>query len=79
MKKRILGVAFGAALLVVGFALNTQNAEAKKDAIGDGNGSCTVSSNCFSMGTVMGSVSCTGTTCSRGFEYVKCDGKRTDC
>jgi len=29
MKKRILAVAFGAALLIGGFALNTQNAEAK--------------------------------------------------
>ncbi len=53
-------------------SLNTANAE---------NGySCTVSSTCFmGLGTVSGSVSCSGSNCSRGTEWVKCDGKKTEC
>lgn len=42
----------------------------------DGGGySCTVTSTCGSYG----SVSCTGQTCERGWQWVECDGKRTDC
>jgi len=43
--------------------------------------SCTVTSNCFNWGgQIVGSVSCTGTeSCSRGYEWVKCDGIKTEC
>ncbi len=45
------------------------------DASGGGGYSCTVTSNCGNQG----SVSCTGQTCERGWQWVECDGKRTDC
>jgi len=50
-------------------------------ASAEGGYSCTASSNCFNiMGTVTGSVSCTGTqSCSRGTGWVKCDGHKTEC
>ncbi len=42
--------------------------------------SCSATAKCFSMGKEIGSVSCTGkTSCSMGFEWVKCDGKKTVC
>ena len=45
-----------------------------------GSNTCTVTSNCFNFaGTVMGSVSCTGTECTRGGGWVKCNGKTTKC
>lgn len=36
--------------------------------------SCTVTSDCSN-----GSISCTGEVCSRGYAWVKCDGKKTTC
>ncbi len=57
-------------------------------AITGGNGSggnqtsCTVTSNCYDQLHslhVSGSVSCTGTICSRGHQWVECDGIRTEC
>lgn len=42
--------------------------------------SCTVTTDCNGTGNGSGSVSCTGTqSCSRGFDWVKCDGKQTNC
>lgn len=53
------------------------------DALSDGEGgnySCTIETLCFNWGgTVVGSVSCTGSTCKRGPGFVECDGKRTEC
>lgn len=47
----------------------------------DGDGtSCTATSKCFNFwGAEEGSVSCTGTSCSRGHEWVECDGVTTKC
>ena len=36
--------------------------------------SCTVTSTCMN-----GSVSCTGTSCSRGTGWVECNGRKTNC
>lgn len=42
--------------------------------------SCTVMSYCYNwLGQIVGSVSCTGRVCSRGSEWVKCDGVKTEC
>ena len=44
--------------------------------------SCSATSNCYiAFGQVVdGSVSCTGVVkCERGYEWVKCDGKKTTC
>ena len=51
---------------------------------GNGNtnpgGTCSVTSKCFSnTGVEVGSVSCSGNFRDRGFEWVECDGRRTDC
>ena len=53
----------------------------EEDGGGGGGTSCTVTSNCYmALGQVIaGSVSCTGTNCERGYEYVICDGIRTEC
>lgn len=45
-----------------------------------GDYSCTVTSICSNpFGQQTGSVSCTGTSCKRGYEWVECDGHRTNC
>ena len=47
---------------------------------GSGGGStCTVTSRCYTAGIEVGSVSCTGTSCSRGQGWVKCNGNTTYC
>lgn len=42
---------------------------------------CSASSDCFNWGGQKdGSISCKGVTeCKRGTEWVKCDGKKTEC
>ena len=46
---------------------------------GGGAATCSASSICRSNGIETGSVSCTGTTCSRGTGWVKCNGTTTYC
>jgi uncharacterized protein YxeA len=42
--------------------------------------SCTVTTNCTNgLGTVTGTVSCTGTICSRSSTWVQCNGNKTNC
>ena len=62
------------------YAQQTDDQESPEGNGGNG-ASCTVTSNCYiGLGQVIaGSVSCTGTTCERGYEYVICNGKRTNC
>jgi len=65
-------------------AIELMNLEALATETGS-NYSCSVSSNCYSFGSVSGSVSCTGDTCSRSSggafskPWVECDGKRITC
>lgn len=80
MKKKVL-ILVAVAAMLGGYL--TANTYAQHDVIrcadnggGGGSGySCTVTSNCGNQG----SVSCTGQSCSRGWMWVECDGKRTDC
>ncbi len=58
--------------------LNSLIKVAVSSAESGGGYSCTVTSNC-GTGPNGGSVSCTGQTCSRGWQWVKCDGKKTTC
>jgi hypothetical protein len=86
----ILGCGFIAATMFLNFSKSSKiNAHqidlsslikiAKADAEGSGY-SCTATSTCFNVFGTEGSVSCTGTSsCSRGSEWVKCDGKKTEC
>ena len=74
-------------------ALDPQHQESPSDCLGPadpfcassgtggsgGTSSCTATSKCYSGGMEVGSVSCTGKTCSRGTGWVKCDGNTTYC
>ncbi|QTD38777.1 hypothetical protein JL193_05790 [Polaribacter batillariae] len=91
MKSKIL-TSLGIAVIAMALFLNTNSINDNKSnldlasfislntANAEGGYSCTVTSTCFmGFGTVSGSVSCSGSTCSRGSEWVKCDGKKTEC
>ncbi|MEF2792923.1 hypothetical protein [Alistipes dispar] len=62
----------------------TQNEDLSGNESGGGYPICTVTYNCSSLGTVTGSISCTGHKCDRGTNflgtpYVECDGVKTFC
>ena len=81
-KKLFVLLMFVAIVACAGVYAQQTNEEDVSEVVGDGSGtSCTVTSNCFGfLGLgVEGSVSCTGSTCERGYEYVICDGKKTEC
>lgn len=75
IKNFIYALAVIAALLVSVLTIKTYAQQTPITEIGVGNYSCTITSNCGNQG----SVSCTGQSCSRGWMWVECDGKRTDC
>ena len=79
-KKLFVYMLFAAMVSGVTYAQQTDDQENPEEDGGSG-ASCTVTSNCYIAPgqTVAGSVNCTGTTCERGFEYVICNGRRTDC
>ncbi len=86
MKKKILaGIALLSIAFVTSLDVRADGSHDFKDADeypeGGGNASCTVTSNCFDGwgSTVTGSVSCSGTNCERDYEWVKCDGVKTEC
>ena len=58
-----------------------ENIEALTSGDTNDNGTtCTATTKCLSIGGVeLGSVSCTGTECSRTDSTVTCDGKTTEC
>ena len=72
-----------ALIAMISVGAYAQQTDDQEDPEGNGGGgtSCTVTSSCFAgLGqVVVGSVSCTGTLCERGYEYVICNGRRTDC
>ena len=91
MKKVIFGIAI---VFALGFSLNVdllhEDSNLKNFSLfslttmahadGESGYSCSVSTNCYNLwGALMGSVACTGTKCSRGSSWVKCDGKTTEC
>lgn len=81
MKKKLFVYALFAAMISGGaYAQQTDDQEDPEEN-GGSSASCTVTSTCFGfLGQgIEGSVSCTGSTCERGFEYVICNGKRTNC
>lgn len=98
MKREILRIVMVAAIVVTAgwnisqningtnasdLALNIVEALANNES--GGGYRCSVSSNCYGVGGVSGSVSCTGSTCSRGSggafskPWVECDGRKTSC
>jgi hypothetical protein len=61
-------------LIILALSLFAGNGNTNPD------GTCSVMSICFSnTGEQVGSVSCSGNFCDRGYEWVECDGHRTDC
>ncbi len=47
---------------------------------GDCEYSCSVTTYCYNiLGKKVGEVSCTGSKCKRGSDWVKCDGNKTCC
>ena len=90
--KKIVGI-LGVALLAVTLSLNSNSINstsvnfdiANLISINTANAkvlatTCSASATCFYGSQAQGSVSCTGTnTCQSGFEYVICDGKRSEC
>lgn len=89
--KKIIGV-LGVAVIAATMFFNTNNVSGSSSDIGlaslmnmnvayaDGEYSCTATTTCYNiLGSVTGSVSCTGAKCSRTVTSVTCDGKKTNC
>lgn len=85
MKKNLISII--GIVMILGCAASamaqvTDEHDENNNEQGGGTGySCTVSSNCYNFwgNLVDGSVSCTGKKCERGYEWVKCDDKKTEC
>lgn len=90
MKKLVLSV-FVCVFAVITFCMSVSQGDSVTGLFLDsiegvasgesGNGTtCTATSKCFSLGGVeMGSVSCSGKSCTRGAGWVECDGVKTKC